>query len=98
MRMASPGGRDAPGLDRGSGGACGFRGFRGCSLRPFDVVITVLALAVTVFFSFRIYATPERQEEVIVKGPGGSWVFPLEAEERIEVEGPLGTTVVELRA
>jgi hypothetical protein len=66
-------------------------------LRPFDLVVTGLALAITVFFSVRIYSGPVRQEELIVKGPGGSWVFPLEAEERIEVPGPLGTTVVELR-
>jgi hypothetical protein len=66
-------------------------------LRPFDFVITALALAVTVFFSVRIYSGPVRQEELIVKGPGGSWVFPLDAEERIEAPGPLGTTVVEIR-
>ena len=67
-------------------------------LRPFDFVITALALAVTVFFSVRIYASPVRQEHLVVKGPGGSWVFPLEAEERLDVPGPLGTTVVELRS
>jgi hypothetical protein len=80
---------------RASARGCGLRGF---SLKPFDLLITALALGVTVFFSVRIYSGPVRQEELIVKGPGGSWVFPLEAEEQIEVPGPLGTTVVELRA
>jgi hypothetical protein len=35
--------------------------------------------------------------ELRVRGQDGVWVFPLDAEERIAVAGPLGDTVVELR-
>jgi hypothetical protein len=31
---------------------------------------------------------------VVIQGSGRTWVFPLEAEERIAVPGPLGETVV----
>ncbi|MDR2630761.1 MAG: NusG domain II-containing protein [Spirochaetaceae bacterium] len=73
-----------------------------------DVIIIVLALGVSAFSAVWVYAGlalragpnrhagPDRQE-VVIQGPEGNWVFPLDAEEIIPIAGPLGTTEVELR-
>jgi hypothetical protein len=71
--------------------------FFGAAVKPVDVIIIVLALGVSVFSAVAVYAGPGRQQELVIQGSGGSWVFPLDAEEIVSVAGPLGTTAVELR-
>ena len=46
-----------------------------------------------------IYRDPGGGSRIVLKGPGGSWVYPRNQHtaERISVAGPLGETVVELR-
>jgi hypothetical protein len=69
----------------------------GASVKAADGIIIVLALAISVFSAVLVYAGPDRQKKLVIQGPGGSWVFPLDAEELVSVAGPLGTTTVELR-
>ncbi|MFP3089531.1 NusG domain II-containing protein [Treponema sp. TIM-1] len=71
--------------------------FWGAAIKVFDVLVIVLALAISVFSAVLVYAGPGRQRELVIRGPGGSWVFPLDAEEIVSVAGPLGATTVELR-
>jgi hypothetical protein len=46
-----------------------------------------------------LYRDPGGGGRIVLKGPGGSWVYPQDrpAAELIHVAGPLGDTVVELR-
>jgi hypothetical protein len=67
------------------------------SFKAGDGIIIALALSVSVFSGVLVYAGPGRQQEVIIEGPGESWIFPLDAEEVVSVPGPLGATAVELR-
>jgi hypothetical protein len=66
-------------------------------LKPWDYGVSIAALVITALSALFIYAGTGVEEAVIIKGPQGSWVFPLEAKEILTVPGPLGDTVVELR-
>jgi hypothetical protein len=66
-------------------------------LKPWDYGAAAAALIITVLSALFVYAGTGVEETVIIKGSGGSWVFPLGAEETLAVPGPLGDTVVELR-
>jgi hypothetical protein len=68
-------------------------------LRFFDYGIIILAMIVTGFSAFVIYRNPGGGSRIVLKGPGGSWVYPQNqtAAELISVAGPLGDTVVELQ-
>jgi hypothetical protein len=69
----------------------------GFPLKPLDFLVLALALALTGYSAFAVYAKPALNEQVLIRGSEGSWLFPLDAEETVEVPGPLGTTVVEIR-
>jgi hypothetical protein len=65
-------------------------------LKPLDYAVMALSLAVTLCAGWAVYAAPQADVRVRIQGPGGAWVFPLDAEERVAVAGPLGETVVEI--
>jgi hypothetical protein len=69
----------------------------GFPLKPFDFFVTGAALLLTVYCAFTVYAQDRGNERVLVRGSGESWIYPLDAEETVEVPGPLGITVVEIR-
>jgi len=61
-----------------------------------DIFIILLAAGVTFFSVFDAYIKPQGQVEVLIRGQGGEWFFPLNAEETVIVAGPLGNTVVKI--
>jgi hypothetical protein len=66
-------------------------------LKPLDFLVVAAAAVLAGYSAFAVYASPKQNEQVLIRGSGGSWLFPLDAEETLEVPGPLGTTVVEIR-
>jgi hypothetical protein len=64
--------------------------------QPFDIPVIVLAAALTVIVGWQAYGRGADSLNVVVKGPDKTWIFPIEAEERISVEGSIGETVVEI--
>jgi len=65
-------------------------------VKPWDLAIIFLALALTGFSAWSAYLKPGNYTQVLIEGYGNKWVFPLDAEETIEVPGPLGNTVVRI--
>ena len=65
-------------------------------VKPLDVVIILLALALTGFSAFTIYVKPRSTVQVLIEGQNQKWIFPLDAEETVVVQGPLGNTVVKI--
>jgi hypothetical protein len=59
-----------------------------------DIVIILLALGLTVFSSFAVYARNKGFAQVLIQGPERSWVFPLDSEETVRVRGVLGGDTV----
>jgi hypothetical protein len=66
-------------------------------LKPLDFAAIAFSLALTIAAGFAVYAAPQSSARALIQGAGHTWIFPLDAEERIAVEGPLGETVVEIR-
>jgi hypothetical protein len=65
-------------------------------LRPLDVLIIALSSAVAALSAVAVYGHARDSGQVIVQGEGKTWVFPLDADEKIAVPGPIGETVVEI--
>ena len=59
-----------------------------------DTVIILVALGLTVYSGFAAYARPGTSAQVLIRGPGLSWVFPLDADETVRVLGVLGNYTV----
>jgi hypothetical protein len=66
-------------------------------LKPFDIPVILLAAALTVITGLKAYSRGADSLSVVVKGQDKTWIFPIEAEERVSVAGPLGETTVEIR-
>jgi len=65
-------------------------------VKPGDVVIFLLALCLTGFSVFSTYFKPQNSLQVLIEGQNQKWIFPLDAEETVNVQGPIGTTVVRI--
>jgi hypothetical protein len=65
-------------------------------LKMGDFAAIAVSLALIVLSALAVYAAPQSEARVVVRGPDRAWIFPLDAEERVSVEGPAGETVVEI--
>jgi hypothetical protein len=65
-------------------------------LKPLDFAAIALSLGLTIFCGLAVYAAPRSEARVLIRGGGRAWVFPLDAEDRVAVPGPMGETVVEI--
>jgi hypothetical protein len=65
-------------------------------IKPFDIIIILLVAVLTFFTAYFAYMKPQGKAQVLIRGQGGEWTFPLGAEEIVVVAGPLGNTVVRL--
>jgi hypothetical protein len=68
-------------------------------LRPFDYLVTLIAVAFTSASAFFIYGGSDDALFVTVSAGdnGVHWVHPLSATERFAVSGPLGDTIIEIK-
>jgi hypothetical protein len=66
------------------------------SLKPLDFAAIAFSLGLTLCAGFAVYAAPQSAAQVVIQGSGRTWIFPLDAEERIVVPGPVGETVVDI--
>jgi hypothetical protein len=65
-------------------------------IRAADLLILLLALLVIGGISLRIYAGGGSDPQILVSSSDEKYLYPLEAEARLEVPGPLGDTVVHI--
>ena len=61
-----------------------------------DIVIILLASVLTGFSAFVSYAKPMKTSQVLIRGQERTWIFPLDAEEIVTVQGPLGNTTIKI--
>ena len=66
-------------------------------LKPLDIPVIALAAALTVIIGLKAYGRGADSLSVVVKSPDKTWIFPIEAKERVSAAGPLGETLVEIR-
>ena len=66
-------------------------------IKPVDCGIAAAALCAVIAAFFLAYAHSGEAGQILLKCDGGEWVFPADATETVNVSGPLGDTVVEIR-
>jgi len=62
--------------------------------RPWDLVILITSIAITVSSFILVYHSNSKDLQVLIEGPDQSFIYPLSAEETVTVQGPLGETLV----
>jgi hypothetical protein len=65
-------------------------------LRVLDYAAILLSLATIAAFSVLVYGGGRNSPRVVIEGSGREWIYPLEADQRVEVQGPIGITVVRI--
>ena len=84
---------------RGDDARTGRRTARGLpgGVRPLDLVIIALVIGLTVFSGFAIYGNRGKSARLVIEGPSGRWLYPLDRDVTVPITGPLGDTVVEIK-
>jgi len=65
-------------------------------VKTIDILIIFLAAGLTFSSAYFTYLKPQNSQLVLIKGQDSEWVFPLNADETVVVQGPLGNTVVRI--
>lgn len=63
-------------------------------LRALDILIIGIILALTSVSAVYIYGGKTGTQYLEIDAPGGHWVYDLETDRKISVEGPLGDTII----
>jgi len=61
-----------------------------------DIVIIFISVTLTVSSAYAAYIKPQNTVKVLIRGQDKEWTFPLEANETVTVNGPLGDTTVKI--
>ena len=61
-----------------------------------DVIIIFIAASITVSSAYAAYIKPDNSVRVLIRGQGKEWTFPLETNETVSVNGPLGDTIIKI--
>lgn len=64
------------------------------SLRPYDIVVIIVAIAVIVAFSRFAVQQGGPAQSVEIRADAGEFVYPIDEDRTVSVDGPLGTTVI----
>jgi hypothetical protein len=75
-------------------GGCMKKGF---PLKALDIVVILLALGLMGFSAFVVYVQLRNTTQVVINASSREWIFPLDADDQVEVPGPLGKTMVRIR-
>jgi hypothetical protein len=65
-------------------------------LRLFDLAAFLLSLLVIGALSGSAYSARSGDPKVVVEAAGTQWVYPLKADRRLRVPGPLGEELIEI--
>jgi hypothetical protein len=66
-------------------------------VRPLDFVIIALIITLTILAGLRIYGNQGNKTRLVIEGPSGHWIYPLDRDATVPIAGPLGDTVVEIK-
>jgi len=64
------------------------------ALRPFDIPLVLLAVAITLVSTLLVYGNSAGTARVVVEAGNREWVYSLENDETVSVTGPLGTSTI----
>jgi len=61
-----------------------------------DILIILVVTGITFFSAYNVYMKPQGNAQVLIRGQGSEWIFPIDAQETILVNGHLGDTTVKI--
>ena len=64
--------------------------------KPLDILVIALAAAFAICLGGSVYSREKSSSRVIIRGPDKTWIFPLDAEEKVTVTGSAGETTVRI--
>jgi len=67
-------------------------------LRLLDYLALVVSFAVVGVFGAYAYRDRGSGAELLIQAQGGQWIYPLDQDRELTVDGPLGKTVISIRA
>ena len=63
-----------------------------------DIFIVVFAVVLIIFSAYAAYMKPQGNARVLIKGHHGvEWIFQIDADETVKINGPLGDTIVRIK-
>jgi hypothetical protein len=62
-----------------------------------DAVIVFIATGITIFSAYAAYIKPEKPASVLIRANGREWIYQIDAEETVKINGPLGDTIIRIR-
>ena len=65
-------------------------------IKASDIIIILLVTGITFFSGYSAYMKHDGDAQVLIRGQGREWLFPVEASETIIVPGPLGDTIIKI--
>ena len=65
-------------------------------IKAADIFIIFLVTGITFYLAYNVYLVPQGNVQVLIRGQGSEWTFPVDSEEIITVSGPLGDTIVKI--
>lgn len=65
-------------------------------IKPLDILIAAAVISLIFLASFFIYSSSESTLYLIIKTPKGEWIYPMDQEADIAVEGEIGITSIKI--
>mgnify|MGYP000912943690 CR=1 FL=1 len=65
-------------------------------VRPLDIVILSIAISIICLASFFIYSKQSIRLYLSIKAPTGEWIYSMEENIDIEIEGSIGITKIKI--
>ena len=67
------------------------------TFKPLDIAAVLMVASVVAAASYLSYSGGTGFERIVINNRSATWVYPLSSEGSVEIEGPLGKTVVSFR-
>ena len=66
-------------------------------LRALDYIAIALSLAIVAVSAVYAYSGRNKSGDVVIQASGTQWIYPLSADRRVTVTGPIGATIVVIK-
>lgn len=67
------------------------------AIKILDIPIVLFVAFVTVFSFFYVYALGEESSNVIIKYKEKKWIYPIDKDTEIDIEGAIGITKIRIK-
>lgn len=68
------------------------------AIKPLDILIFLIVVFFTLFMFLSVYSTKNGSSNVVIKFQEKEWVYPLNMDIDVEIQGKLGITKVRIKS